>query len=476
MAIDITSFSLYKWRYYIGYGLVAIALIGMLSVVAVYSPGALSNKEIASLQATSTIRSTDISTIGVINLPYHILQHFSLSLFGVSQLSIKLPSLLLGIFSAIGVIMLLREWFRRNIAVIASFIAITNGQFLFLAQSGTPDIMYVFWPIWILLLATLIAKNKIHLLTGKIVLFVFVALSLYTPMAAYTLLAMLITVLLHPHFRFVARNLKRSNLLVALLVGLLALSPIIVAAFIKPGVILELTGIPTELPNIFANIATLANLYLGFNSPSLGEIMVPVFGLGAFILILIGFYDLYKNRASAQSYLLNVWVLILIPLMILNPKVTAITLVPAILLIATGINGLISYWYSLFPKNPYARVGGMIPILVMVLLLSASGLERYVYGYHYNPNLRSNFSEDISLLSDKNTQLVVVNDEMKLYGTVSQYNKELDVVTKPTEDKVTYTRAAAYANPPVGYRLVKIISSSSENNSDRFYVYQRITS
>lgn len=473
MAKAISSFSLYKWRYWIGYGLVTIALTAMLAVVAVYSPGALSGSEISSLQDTSSIRSTNIATIGVINLPYHILQHLSLSIFGVSQLSIKLPSLLLGLFSAIGIILLLREWFRRNIAVIASFIVITNGQFLFLAQSGTPDIMYVFWPIWILLLATYVAREKGNILLNKILLAVFVALSLYTPMAGYTLLAMFITVLLHPHFRFVARNLKRVNLIIAAIVGVLALSPIVISIFSNPSNILKLLGIPSNFPSVFANITQLSKMYFSFSTPSVGEIMLPVFGLGALLLIFIGFYRLYQTRAAAQSYLINLWVLILIPLMILNPTVTAIVLVPALLLIATGLDGLIGYWYGLFPKNPYARVGGMIPIAVLIILLSVSGLERYVYGYHYSPYLRANFSEDISLLKDKNVQLVVTTDEFPVYSTVSQYNQELDVVSKPSESKVTYTRAATLTKPPAGYSIVKIITSSTAGDADRFYVYQK---
>lgn len=200
--------------------------------------------------------------------------------------------------------------------------------------------------------------------------------------------------------------------------------------------------------------------------------MVPIFGLGTLVLMAIGYYRLYETRASAQSYLLNIWILILIPLLILNPSVTAMSLLPAILLIATGLNWLISYWYSLFPRNPYARIGGMIPIIALVFLLTASGLERYIYGYHYNPQLKSNFSEDISLLKSKNIQLVVTPDEQSVYQVIAAYEKDLDVVTKPTAEEVTYTKSAA-ATAPEGYKLTSIITSSRANDADRFYVYKK---
>lgn len=472
MAISISSLTLYRWRYWISYGFIVLALISLLVFVGLYSPGGLSNSELASVEQTSTLRATNLANLGIINLPYHLLQHISLSIFGVSNLSIKLPSLVLGLFSAIGIVLLLRQWFRRNIAVIASFVAIANGQFLFLAQSGTPSIMYVFWPVWIILFATYIARQKPHVLRHKVLFFVFAALSLYTPMAGYTLLAMLVTVLLHPHFRYVVKNLKKTNLVFASVIGLVTVTPLIFVIVKNPSALLTLAGIPAEFPNIPANIGELANLYFGFTSSSQGELLVPIFGLGTLVLMAIGYYRLYETRASAQSYLLNIWILILIPLSILNPGVTAISLVPAILLIATGLDWLISYWYSLFPRNPYARIGGMIPIIALVFLLTASGLERYIYGYHYNPQLKSNFSEDVSLLKNKNIQLVVAPDEQPIYQVIAAYEKDLDVVTKPTASEVTYTKSAA-VTAPEGYKLTSIITSSRLNDADRFYVYKK---
>ena len=79
--------------------------------------------------------------------------------FGINTFTIKLPSLILGLLSAGGLILLLRRWFTLNVAVLTSLIAIATGQFLFIAQLGAPSIMYIFWPVAILLLGTQITRG-----------------------------------------------------------------------------------------------------------------------------------------------------------------------------------------------------------------------------------------------------------------------------------------------------------------------------
>lgn len=472
MTIDFSSLSLYRWRYWIGYGSIAVALVVLLIAVGLYSPGGLSQDELNSLKVTSSFRATNLATLGVVDLPYHILQHISLSLFGVSQFSIKLPSLIIAAFSSVGTVLLLRHWFKRNIAVLASFIAITTGQFLFLAQSGTPAILHLFWSVWLLLLATYIAKRTAHITLWKVLFFIGSALSLYTPLAVYTLVALAITTLLHPHFRYLIKHLQKTSLTIALIIGVIVLTPLLIGCLKSPSLFFDLLGIPTSAPNIFANIAELARLYFGFSSPSTSHLMTPVFGMGSMILVIIGFYRLYKTRATTQSYLLNIWIICLVPIMILNPNNTAVTLAPMILLLATGLDGVIGYWYGLFPRNPYARVLGMIPIAALLIMLTASGLERYVYGYHYDPASASNFTQDIALLKDKKVQLLVSEKEYELYKTVANYEEDLDVVLNPTASEITVTRDAAQ-KPPVGYVISKIITSSRQSESDRFYIYKK---
>ncbi len=86
----------------------------------------------------NSLTFSDPASWAVANAPYYWLQSLILSTFGISVFTIKLPSLILALVSAVGLILLLRRWFKPNIAVLVSLIAISTGQFLFIAQQGTP--------------------------------------------------------------------------------------------------------------------------------------------------------------------------------------------------------------------------------------------------------------------------------------------------------------------------------------------------
>lgn len=474
MGTNLSSLTLYKWRYPIGYCVIVAILVSLLIIAGMYSPGGISNSEILSLITSSQTNLTNLSTVGVINAPYHILQNTILSILGVSQFTIKLPSLIIGLLSSIGLIILLNRWFKGYVAVLASLIAITTGQLLFLSQSGTPAIMYVFWSVWLLLFATLIAKKSKFLTVYKILFFIFAALSLYTPLSIYILLALVITALLHPHLRFLVLNLSKIRVAIGAIIGLIVIFPLLYKTYLDPNLLLTLVGVPDVFPNLISNAKELFQLYFGFLNPSAGELMTPVFGMGSMALIALGINNIIKTRATAQSYLVIVWSLCLLPVLFINPSLTAITLLPLVLLLAAGIDSLISYWYRLFPRNPYARIAGFIPIALLILSLSFSGLERYFYGYHYNPDTASSFSTDLILLPKDTSVLIVTDDEKDFYSAVAKYNDQLKISNKSDEEILTYTKKAS-TNPPSGYQIQEIITSSRDKEPDRFYIYKKLS-
>lgn len=471
MGIDVTSFYTYRWRYWIGYGFIGILLVGLLLFAGLYVPGGISTQEMQSVVKSSTISLTDIHSLAVTNLPYHILQQASLTIFGVSDFSIKLPSLILALFSAIGLIVLLRRWFRPNIAFLASTIAITTGQFLFIAQSGTPDILYVLWAVWLLLLGTLIAKRVQPRTLWKVLFFVVSALSLYTPLSIYALVALSLAAVLHPHLRYIIRQLSKRKLAGAFALGVIIIIPLVLGIAKSPELGLAVLGIPAQWPTVNANLLLLVQQYLGFALPSSTRLMTPVFGLGSMLIIGFGVYKLVRTRQSTQSYIVIIWLLCLVPILVTNPLYTSVTFLPLVLLLATGLSSLLGYWYRLFPHNPYARIAGLIPLVVLVGALVFTGLERYAYGYHYDPQTASNFSQDLSLLPKNTRHLVVTTEQLPFYRVVETHRKGMSVSTEPSNDTFAVTLAAkkSYAK----YRIDRIITSTTYNNADRFYVYKK---
>lgn len=473
MAIkDFSRFLLYRWRYVIGYGIIALLLAGTLVFAGLFVPGGLTEAEKQSVITSESLNTGDLSTFVVPHLPYHLLQAASLEVFGISEFSIKLPSLLLGLVAAVGLILLLRRWFKPNIAVLASLIAVATGQLLFLAQNGTPIVLYVFWPIMLLLLGTQITREKRFRLLWKLLFTAAVALSLYSPLTFYPLLAIIITVALHPHLRNAVRRLPKLMVATAIALATVLLAPLGWMVWTAPGLGLTLLGVPTEWPNILTNLETLGAQFFLFWDPQATSILTPVFGLASFLLIGMGIYRLIQTRETTRSYLIICWIIALLPVLLINPEFTSIVFVPAVLLLAAGLTSIISYWYRLFPLNPYARIAGLLPLIVLVVSLIGAGLDRYVYGYHYSPSASTYFSRDLSLLPKESQTLLVTEAEKPFYMAVSQYRPGLIVVTKSNASSFTATREARPETPD-GFTVARIITSPASENADRFYQYQK---
>jgi 4-amino-4-deoxy-L-arabinose transferase-like glycosyltransferase len=481
MSKHITDYCLYRWRYLIGYGLIGLILFSVFIVAGLYIPGGLSQTEMQAVVTSDalSLSLTSFDPASIVNLPYHLLQRISIELFGLSHFSIKLPSLLLGLASAIGMLLLLRMWFRQNVAVLTTVLVITTGQFLFVAQSGSAGIIYIFWSIWLLVAAMMVSRRKGVTIAWKIALFAIAALSLYTPLSIYILLALISAVALHPHLRFLVRRLSKPRLLIAACFALVLVTPLLYAVWREPSVGTTLLGVPTTWPDFQANAVQLLKQYLDFVSPNSGMLMTPIYGLGSMILIAIGVVRLVTTKYTARSYITAAWIILLLPVLVINPNFVSITFVPVVLLMAMGISRLLNSWYRLFPLNPYARLAGLIPLVVLIGGLVLSGVDRYMYGYLYNPETATNFSKDLRLVNAQlampergKTALVVSQSELPFYTVVAHHRDNVTVATAPTPDTTTtiVTKAAYITNkqrPP--YR---IITDSRAGNSDRFYIYK----
>lgn len=464
---------LYKWRYVFGYTFIALGLIAVLIIVGLYLPGGLSAQETQSIVDGDSIEIASIlNSTNIINMPYLFLQKLSLSLFGVSIFTIKLTSLFLAFISIICIIVILGYWFKRSIGILASLVAITTGQFLFIAQDGTANIMFLFWPVCLLFLATLIAFHKKLKWFYALGFFIIAGLSLYTPLSIYLILALIFVTFLHPHLRYLIKQIPQQTLVIGIIIFTIIITPLANSLISNPDIGLSLAGIPTSWPNFGANLSSLGAEFFGFSKPGGLTIMTPFFELGSMLIIAIGIFHTIKTGVTAKNYIIISWIVCLIPLMILNPELSNISFLPLVLLLGTGISATLGYWYKLFPNNPYARIGGLIPVIVLVFALVVSGMSRFVYGYQYDPNIISNFSNDLALIPKDTNNILVSNSEKAFYEVISKYNNKLQIINEPTGDKFLVTHKAKQDFSD--YSIEKIITSSLKNDSDRFYLYTKI--
>jgi hypothetical protein len=474
----ITDYFLYKNRYIIGYVALGLAVVGLLIIVGLYIPGGLSEREMSSVVQSTSLSLNSFMSSSVINLPYHVLQRLSIEAFGISNLSIKLPSLVLAAISIVGILLLLRRWFQGNVALLTTVVVVTTGQLLYIAQSGTPSIMYIFCSVWLLLAALFVSRRVRWSGIWKIILFGVAALSLYTPLSAYILIALTSAVVLHPHLRYLVRRLSKVKVAIALFCALVIIAPLIYAIVKNPSIALTLLGIPSSMPNLWSNFVHILDQYFNFVTPTNGEFATPVYGLGPMLLVVLGALRLVTTKYTARSYIITAWAILILPVVIINPGFISVTFVPVILLMAMGIDILMGNWYKLFPRNPYARIAGLIPLAILIGGMVISGIGRSVYGHHYTPETASVFSQDLSLVNkvlnkkDRGTTTLIADkNEMPFYEVIAKYHKDVTFSSNlaPGSKTIIMTRAAKQQMP---FEFTQIVTSRASTNADRFYVYK----
>lgn len=479
MKKHIEQFFLYRHRFIIGYILLAVAFFLLLTLLPGVAPTGLSETEMSSVVEASNLESGFVKQGTIINLPYVALQKGSLGLFGLNLFAIKLPSMIIAVATAVFVVLLLNRWFKSDVAIVGSILTVLSTAFLFLATSGTPAIMYIFWLALILWLGSKIVGNEnVHPML-VIMFFISIALSLYTPYLAYVALAIAVAGLLHPHLRFALKQLKIYQLILCILIFVLMVAPLVISCILNQTTLQSL---------IFANnldfngfIANITNAFAPFFSFSLAYSSVylaPLFGLATVALVIIGVLASAGKIYMSRNTIVSLLVIFSIVLSGLNQNVAISIIIPIAILSAAGIESIIEKWYTLFPENPYAHLLGIVPMVAVMIFIISSGLSHFIFGYHYIPRVVNNFNNDLTIIKDNistETTLVLPKDHKNndFFSLLEKYDG-YQIVEKPKQAK---TDQIASFEPIFNdkYGLKQIITSPKTRNSDRLYIYSLVT-
>ncbi len=377
---------LYRYRYVAGMALFIIVTISLVCVRLDLAPTGLSQTDMNSAVSSGTFDLLHPLEGSIIDVPYRMLQKISMSVFGITEWAIVLPSIIIGIASAMAFIAMVNRWFRLNVALITGLIFVTSAGFLTMARTGHASIMTTFWLSLLLLAATNIVHPKGKTKLWFVIAAVVVPLSLYTPLMIYPFIAIFIAGFFHPHVRFTFTRTNKHQLIIGLAAILILLTPLIASVATHPPRALELLGIPDHALNssqLITNAKFVAKSFFNLGSTVVGEIPQPIFGAASFIIIILGFLKTVQDWFSARSYMLLIWSAFFVPIALLNPQHLLIALVPGYLFMAIGIETLIREWYKLFPTNPYARLAGLMPLTILLGGMMLSNIAQYFYGYLY---------------------------------------------------------------------------------------------
>ena len=475
--VALSKLFLYRYRFYIGFFLLAVAYLTLLFGLPLLAPNGLSEAEMASAAHSYALQPDNILRGDLVNLPYRALQKLSISVLGLSVYSVKLPSIILGVFLGLLLILLLNRWFKTNVALLASILAVLSASFLYLAGSGTPLIMLVFWPTLLLWLGSKIqgvTKPK----PSYCFIFAFALLaSIFTPYMIYLAGFIVIFALLHPHLRFTIKTLPTIPLILTIFIILLGLSALVVAAFINPAIIPELLLAPGLTMNGFIDNVKVAFLPLFSWSTTLeSDFLSPFVGLASIALAVIGLLSTAKGFFASRNSIASWLIVFTIFLAGLNPESAILILLPLAILIAHGLRYILDKWYDLFPDNPYARISAVSPIGFFMGIMIIGGISHFIFGYRYVPMVADEFDNDITLVRaniEPGSTLYVVDDETAYnFFKILESEEKFCTVENTLPAPENYPKNFATLGPTeVSGELINIITSPKSNNSDRIYLY-----
>ncbi len=474
---SLSQLFLYRYRFQIGFFLLAIVYIAILFGLPLLAPNGLSEAEMESVAHSYALQPDSILKGDLVDLPYRALQKLSISLFGLTVYSVKLPSIIIGLLLGLLMVLSLNRWFKTNVALLASILAVLSASFLFLAGSGTPLIMLVFWPTLLLWLG-----SKIQGVTKPKPMYCFVfafalLASIFTPHLIYLAAFIVLFALLHPHLRFTIKTLPTIPLILTLFIILVGLAALVVAAFVNPSIIAELLLAPgLTLGGFIDNIKVAFLPLFSWNTTLESQFLSPFVGLASIALAVIGLLSTAKGFFASRNSIATCLIIFTIFLAGLNPECAILILLPLAILIAHGLRYILDKWYNLFPDNPYARVSAVFPIGIFIGIMIFGGFTHFLFGYHYVPMVADEFDNDLTLVRENLTSgetLYIINDETayNFFQVLAADEGTMKVENTIPDPSNMPEKYATLGKKSIPGDLNTIITSSKSNNSDRIYIY-----
>ncbi len=444
----------------------------MLFLLPLYAQHGLSAAEMESATNSYNLKIDAPLNGDLVDLPYKLLQKISILIFGLTPYAIKLPSVLIGLALGLLLILLLNRWFKSNVSLLASILMVLSTPFLFIAGSGTPLIMIVFWPTLLLWLGSKIQGEKRPKPMYSLLFAIALLFAIFTPYMMYFAVFCVFFVFLQPHLRFIVKSLPKLPLTIVGLLVIAGISALLMNIINQPDTIMELLFAKDfDITKFFPNISNgLTPVFLW--SGSLENVfLAPLVSLPMLALALIGLFSTTKGFFASRNSIATLLLVFTLIITGFNPSAVIFLILPFAILVAHGLKYLLEKWYGLFPENPYARIAALIPLSVLFGTILIPSLLQYVDGYRYNPSVANEFNYDLSVIrKNLNNEFLLVSENYDFYKILED-STNLTVIDN-LEEK-TYERLAILrgTTDDEKYELNQIITSPMRENSDIIYLY-----
>ena len=439
---------------------------------------------LSSAEMTSATISGNLTLVNwleqIVNLPYHALQWLSINFFDLSVLAIRLPSIIIAVLCGTLILSIIRQLNKPNIAIIAGLIVISTALFITMARTGAPMIMPIFWCL-LAISATIhaISKPK-HNLRWLVVAGTALALNVYSVFGIFLTVICAVVALFHPKVRLHLFKTKPWKIIVTILIWLLLISPLVWGVINDPSIVQQLLGVSLSSLSWDTIVNNLTSVFWFTGNPSNGFV-IPLIVMAELGIAGIGLYNFIRHFHSARSYLALPLFIVVLILALLNIEAGPLLLVPMVLLIASGTSFLVEAWFSLFPRNPYARFIGAASLTALIGWIILMGCFRYFESNFYDKDLPYAFHSEIYVVneileknSDKTISIISTNEnELGFYSLLEKNNPNLNVTNKLNRADITILFSSAFDQQGTNKSPTRIITNNLRNNSEILRIYQK---
>ncbi|MDO4612173.1 MAG: glycosyltransferase family 39 protein [Candidatus Saccharibacteria bacterium] len=470
--IVISKLFLYRYRFIIGYTLLGLAFVALLFVLPIISQHGLSEAEINSTTGSYYLGWDAIKNGDLIDLPYRLLQKISITIFGLSTYAVKLPSIIVGLGLGLLLVLLLNRWFKSNVSLLASCLVVLSTPFLFLAGSGTPLIMLIFWPTLLLWLGSKIQGEKKPKPSYCFLFALTLLLAVFTPYMVYFAIFCVFFVFLQPHLRFIIKSLPKLPLIIVGLIVAGGMATLIASIIMHPDTIMGLLFAKTyDISNFLNNIVSGFTPIFAWQGAVQSVFLAPLISLPTLALALVGLFSTTKGFFASRNSIASLLIVFAIIITGFNPDAALFIILPLSILVAHGLKYLLEKWYGLFPENPYARIVAIFPLAILFGVMLVPSLLQYIYGYRYNPGVARKFDYCLTIVRENLTDETLVAKKYYDFYKILEDSTDLKVINEIPTNKVGALAVLHDTEKPENYILSRIITSPMAEDSDIIYLY-----
>jgi len=368
---------------------VTIISIVILIIVCSYNLSGITNNqlskpEVATIEGSSSGRRIWSNPLFLpIKLPQYALIKTNLA----SVSSMRAISAFYGVIFVIIFFLLAKIWFSPKIAWVTSAMLLSSGLFLNYTRLATTDILVplgllgLMWSGWWIFQSK---NTNIKIVSSMIIL----ASCIYIPGLIW--FVGLIVLALGKRITKILKKTNVTSIVIASLLLVVLLTPLLRSLFLNPKLIIEWLALPSTL-SIHDFIK---NLIMVSASLVVRSTFDPIYNLGrlpyldilTIALLVLGVYAFLLRYSLVRTRMLIGALCIAWLLIATQNEIRINLLLPLIyLMVAGGIMFILQQWYSVFPKNPIARMLAIIMVLAVVSISIFYNSTRYFVAWSNNP-------------------------------------------------------------------------------------------